>query len=96
MNDNIEQMLRERPVEPPRSGFEQRILAIAYARAQTVSPSLLGWLRKTWEELMLPTPQLTFALTLAIGLAIGFGASSPDGHSASAIEMYLSDDGAIL
>jgi hypothetical protein len=83
-----EQQLRNRSYEPPRYGFEQRILAHARTTGQLKSP----WLRAILGELMIPRMQLVYALVLTLGIALGFSAPPATTIAPS----YLGYDGAAL
>lgn len=89
MSENdLDQRLKNRSYEPPRYGFEQRILAHARATEQLKVP----WLRAILGELMIPRMQLVYALVLTLGIALGLGMPPATTITTS----YLGYDGAAL
>ena len=90
-----ERALRMRHYEPPRSGFEQRILAAARHVTQQKQPRLRDILKLIFGEIAAPRLQFAYAVVLSLGIALGFSAPMNQSHD-SAVQTFLNDDGANL
>lgn len=73
--EHVDALLRALPIEPPRYGLCERIIANALSQPQ--HRGFLSWLRDC-REMLLPQPVYSLAATLALGLLIGFSAA---GHA---------------
>jgi len=94
----LETLLRNYPVEPPRAGFAERIIAATkYATPSPVS-GFGAWLHAALAEFMLPRPAFALASLLALGFVIGLSAPAPtvSGDDDLSLQTYLENDGAVL
>ena len=74
VDDNLEQLLKARRVPEPRSNLEQRIIDMAARGAQEEAReriSLRGLWTSFWDGFLLPSPALSMALVLGIGILVG-------------------------
>ena len=63
--------LHARRYQPPRSGFEQRIIAAAHGTTQHSGGLWFTWLRSAFGEFRQPQLQLACALVLMLGITLG-------------------------
>lgn len=72
----FEEKLNMRQFEEPAAGFQERIIASAKNSAAFKSGSLSSYLRDIFRSFYLPSPALSLAMMLVIGIMIGYFTSS--------------------